>query len=74
MLASFTMTCFIGFRQGGKDPLDHIYVLLNRGDPNQGIPDHWHFITFGFSDLHGDSRVHEYVNIWVKRVNLYDKH
>ena len=51
-----------GFRQDGKDPLDHIYILLNRGAPNQPTPEHWHFVTLGFSDLHGDDRVHEYVD------------
>eukprot|EP00731_Ephydatia_muelleri_P009014 Em0004g1352a len=24
-----------------------------------GVPAHWHYISFGFSDLHGDGRVHE---------------
>lgn len=26
----------------------------------EGIPSHWHYISAGLSDLHGDGRVHEY--------------
>ena len=47
------------FRLGGPDPLDYISMYSNPGDPSRGIPAHWHYITFGLSDLHGDGRVHE---------------
>ncbi|XP_059476164.1 suppressor of fused homolog [Neocloeon triangulifer] len=44
---------------GGPDPLDYISMYANNGQADQGIPPHWHYITFGLSDLHGDGRVHE---------------
>ncbi|XP_067673510.1 suppressor of fused homolog [Haliotis asinina] len=43
---------------GGPDPLDFIRIYSNEGDLSKNIPPHWHFITFGFSDLYGDGRVH----------------
>ncbi|XP_066904571.1 suppressor of fused homolog isoform X2 [Halyomorpha halys] len=44
---------------GGPDPLDYISMYFNRGNADLGIPPHWHYISFGLSDLHGDGRVHE---------------
>ena len=49
------------FRLGGPDPLDYISMYSNSGDPDRGVPPHWHYVTYGFSDLHGDGRVHPYV-------------
>lgn len=46
-------------RLGGPDPLDYISMYANPGDENRGIPPHWHYISYGLSDLHGDGRVHE---------------
>ena len=46
-------------RLGGPDPLDYISMYSNPGDPDRQIPPHWHYISFGLSDLHGDGRVHE---------------
>lgn len=48
------------FRLGGPDPLDYISMYLNEGDPENGIAPHWHYVSFGLSDLHGDGRVHPY--------------
>ncbi|OTF77226.1 suppressor of fused-like protein, partial [Euroglyphus maynei] len=45
-------------RLGGPDPLDYISLYFNKGDEENGIPPHWHYISFGLSDLHGDGRVH----------------
>ena len=47
-------------RLGGPDPLDFISMFNNPGSPMEGIPSHWHYISAGLSDLHGDGRVHEY--------------
>ena len=44
---------------GGPDPLDYISMYLNPGNPSINVPPHWHYISFGLSDLHGDGRVHE---------------
>ncbi|CAH1389820.1 unnamed protein product [Nezara viridula] len=44
---------------GGPDPLDYISMYFNRGNSDLGVPPHWHYISFGLSDLHGDGRVHE---------------
>jgi hypothetical protein len=52
-------TLFGAFRLGGPDPLDYISMYANPGDAKQHIPPHWHYISFGLSDLYGDGRVHE---------------
>ena len=46
-------------RLGGPDPLDYISMYGNPGNPAHNIPAHWHYVSFGLSDLHGDGRVHE---------------
>lgn len=43
----------------GPDPLDYISMYENKGNLMLGIPPHWHYISCGLSDLHGDGRVHE---------------
>ncbi|XP_026331268.1 suppressor of fused homolog, partial [Hyposmocoma kahamanoa] len=43
---------------GGHDPLDYISMYWNPGKPEEHIPPHWHYVSFGLSDLHGDGRVH----------------
>ncbi|KPJ04723.1 hypothetical protein RR46_01212 [Papilio xuthus] len=43
---------------GGQDPLDYISMYWNPGKSEENIPPHWHYVSFGLSDLHGDGRVH----------------
>lgn len=43
---------------GGQDPLDYISMYHNPGNEDLRIPPHWHYVTFGLSDLHGDGRVY----------------
>ncbi|XP_075989443.1 suppressor of fused domain protein [Anticarsia gemmatalis] len=43
---------------GGHDPLDYISMYWNPGKPEEHILPHWHYVSFGLSDLHGDGRVH----------------
>lgn len=43
---------------GGPDPLDYISMYSNPGSYEHRIPPHWHYVTMGLSDLHGDGRVH----------------
>ena len=45
-------------RLGGNEPLDYISLYNNAGDAKRNIPAHWHYISFGLSDLYGDCRVH----------------
>ncbi|XP_037814960.1 suppressor of fused homolog [Lucilia sericata] len=52
------VTTLLKYWLGGQDPLDYISMYNNRGDPAKGIPPHWHYVSFGLSDLHGDGRVH----------------
>lgn len=33
-------------------------MYRNDGNIELNIPPHWHYVTFGLSDLHGDGRVH----------------
>lgn len=54
-------------RLGGPDPLDYISMYANQGDESREIPPHWHYVSFGLSDLHGDGRVHEYVSLDIER-------
>lgn len=53
------VTAVVKFWLGGPDPLDYISMYSHPGDPQQNIPPHWHYVSFGLSDLHGDGRVHE---------------
>ncbi|XP_037947886.1 suppressor of fused homolog [Teleopsis dalmanni] len=52
------VTTVLKYWLGGKDPLDYISMYSNNGNPEKDIPPHWHYISFGLSDLHGDGRVH----------------
>lgn len=52
------VTAVVKYWLGGPDPLDYISMYLNEGDPENGIAPHWHYVSFGLSDLHGDGRVH----------------
>lgn len=32
---------------------DYVSALSHKGDPARGVPPHWHYISFGFSDING---------------------
>lgn len=53
------VTALVKYWLGGPDPLDYISMYSNPGNPEKGIPPHWHYVSFGLSDLHGDGRVHD---------------
>ncbi|XP_071448068.1 suppressor of fused homolog [Hetaerina americana] len=53
------VTALVKYWLGGPDPLDYISMYANPGVPEKDIPPHWHYISFGLSDLHGDGRVHD---------------
>lgn len=53
------VTALVKYWLGGPDPLDYISMYSHQGDAEHNIPPHWHYISFGLSDLHGDGRVHE---------------
>ncbi|XP_054168726.1 suppressor of fused homolog [Oppia nitens] len=57
------VTAVLKYWLGGPDPLDYISMYSNPGDADQDIPPHWHYISFGLSDLHGDGRVHEITDL-----------
>ncbi|KAH8383850.1 hypothetical protein KR009_010899 [Drosophila setifemur] len=52
------VTTLLKYWLGGQDPLDYISMYNHTGDMDRNIPPHWHYISFGLSDLHGDERVH----------------
>lgn len=53
------VTAVVKFWLGGPDPLDYISMYKNNGNSRRGIPPHWHYVSFGLTNLHGDGRVHE---------------
>lgn len=53
------VTAVVKFWLGGPDPLDYISMYKNNGNLKRGIPPHWHYVSFGLTNLHGDGRVHE---------------
>ncbi|XP_011497622.1 PREDICTED: suppressor of fused homolog [Ceratosolen solmsi marchali] len=53
-----TVTAILKYWLGGPDPLDYISMYENPGCPELGVPPHWHYISLGLSDLHGDGRLH----------------
>lgn len=60
ILVEFLMQCISSIdssRLGGSECLDYISIYHNPG--NETSSAHWHYVTFGFSDLHGDGRVHK---------------
>ncbi|KAI5707031.1 hypothetical protein M8J76_004862 [Diaphorina citri] len=56
------VTAVVKFWLGGPDPLDYISMYANPGNADLNVPPHWHYVSFGLSDLHGDGRVHEVSN------------
>ena len=56
------VTTVLKYWLGGQDPLDYISMYYHAGNVERNIPPHWHYITFGLSDLHGDGRVHQIEN------------
>ncbi|CAI5775129.1 suppressor of fused homolog isoform X2 [Podarcis lilfordi] len=54
------VTAIIKYWLGGPDPLDYVSMYRNLGSPSQNVPEHWHYVSFGLSDLYGDNRVHEF--------------
>jgi len=50
------VTAVMKYWLGGPDPLDYINMYSNTGCQD-GEP-HWHYVSCGLSDLHGDARVH----------------
>ncbi|XP_017772156.1 PREDICTED: suppressor of fused homolog isoform X1 [Nicrophorus vespilloides] len=53
------VTALLKYWLGGPDPLDYISMYAHPGNAHENIPPHWHYISFGLSDLHGDGRVHD---------------
>ncbi|XP_037089754.1 suppressor of fused homolog [Pollicipes pollicipes] len=53
------VTAVVKYWLGGPDPLDYISMYRSDGGPDDNVPPHWHYVSFGLSDLHGDGRVHE---------------
>ncbi|KFM58539.1 Suppressor of fused-like protein, partial [Stegodyphus mimosarum] len=53
------VTALVKYWLGGPDPLDYISMYSNPGNPTADIAPHWHYVSFGLSDLHGDGRVHD---------------
>ena len=50
------VTAVVKYWLGGPDPLDYINMFSNPG--SEDSEPHWHYVTCGLSDLHGDARVH----------------
>ncbi|XP_078269504.1 suppressor of fused homolog isoform X2 [Rhinoraja longicauda] len=57
------VTAIVKYWLGGPDPLDYISMYRNPGSPAQDVPEHWHYVSFGLSDLYGDNRVHEFTGV-----------
>lgn len=56
--SSIEFTALTKMWQGGDDPLDFVGVYQHPGDLASSIPPHWHYVSFGLSDLYGDRRAH----------------
>uniref|UniRef100_A0AAQ4PSY8 Suppressor of fused homolog n=1 Tax=Gasterosteus aculeatus aculeatus TaxID=481459 RepID=A0AAQ4PSY8_GASAC len=54
------VTAIVKYWLGGPDPLDYISMYRSAGCAAQDIQEHWHYVSFGLSDLYGDNRVHEF--------------
>lgn len=62
---------------GGSEPLDVIHIYRNEGNHLEGIPRHWHYVSFGLSDIHNYTWTHrldkEIRNINPELFNQYPK-
>ncbi|XP_078499782.1 suppressor of fused homolog isoform X2 [Lissotriton helveticus] len=54
------VTAIVKYWLGGPDPLDYVSMYRSLGSPTMSVPEHWHYVSFGLSDLYGDNRVHEF--------------
>ncbi|GAB6023171.1 hypothetical protein CHUAL_007996 [Chamberlinius hualienensis] len=52
------VTAIVKYWLGGPDPLDYVTMYSNEGNPELDVSPHWHYVSCGLSDLHGDGRVH----------------
>lgn len=43
---------------GGPHPLDYVTIYYHEAKKGYCLP-HWHYVSMGLSDLHGDGRVHK---------------
>eukprot|EP00088_Acartia_fossae_P059451 TRINITY_DN7057_c0_g1_i5.p1 TRINITY_DN7057_c0_g1~~TRINITY_DN7057_c0_g1_i5.p1 ORF type:complete len:449 (-),score=61.83 TRINITY_DN7057_c0_g1_i5:223-1569(-) len=50
------LSTIVKYWLGGTDPLDYITVYSNNQEDS--CYPHWHYVTCGLTDLHGDGRVH----------------
>ncbi|KAI5606856.1 suppressor of fused-like [Silurus asotus] len=57
------VTAIVKYWLGGPDPLDYISMYRNVGCPALDVQEHWHYVSFGLSDLYGDNRVHEFTGL-----------
>ncbi|XP_073452250.1 suppressor of fused homolog isoform X3 [Aquarana catesbeiana] len=57
------VTAIVKYWLGGPDPLDYVSMYRSLGNSSLGVPEHWHYVSFGLSDLYGDNRVHEYTGV-----------
>ncbi|NXC53739.1 SUFU protein, partial [Aleadryas rufinucha] len=57
------VTAILKYWLGGPDPLDYVSMYRNLGNPALNVPEHWHYVSFGLSDLYGDNRVHEFTGM-----------
>ncbi|XP_066929454.1 suppressor of fused homolog [Clytia hemisphaerica] len=53
------VTALVKYWLNGPDPLDFVSMYDNPGDSILNVPPHWHYVSCGLSDLHGDGRIHE---------------
>ncbi|KAI6652315.1 Suppressor of fused-like protein isoform X2 [Oopsacas minuta] len=48
----------VKFWLGGPHPLDYVTIYHHEGKKGLCVS-HWHYVSMGLSDLHGDGRVHD---------------
>lgn len=46
------------YPNNSNEPIDYIFIYRNPGSAEENVPEHWHYISLGISDLYGDSRIH----------------
>jgi suppressor of fused-like protein len=36
-----------------NEPIDYIFIYRNPGSVEENVPEHWHYISLGMTDLYG---------------------